>query len=405
MGKWKWEGVDKDGKKSKGEIDASSQKEARKLLRAKGMRPKRIQAPSILEFDLGEWMVESGMVKPFGTKELCMFTKQLAIMINAGIPILEALEILYKAQKNLALKRATKQIANDVGEGKTIADALSTQKGFSKLYCNLVRAGEAGGILDTILNKLSDHMDKQEKTKAQIKSAMTYPGIVSIVGFGVIWGLMVFVVPQFQEMLQDTGQETPWITQLVVDISEFFQAYTLKALPFIIGGLITLKYLVSQPAGKVVFDHVMMKMPIFGGIIIKGNLSSFSRTLSTMLSSGVALVDSLEICAETIDNSVIAKDVQEIKEQVIRGKSITEPLLKISYFPEMVGQMIKVGESTGNLDSMLLKVSDIFEDEVGELVENMTKLIEPLIIVVLGGIIAAVMVAMYLPIFMSAGGA
>ena len=404
MPKFKWEGLNSSGKKARGEIQAATQQEARRFLRKKGIRPKRIIAPSILEFDLGEAMVNAGLAKPFTPKDLMQFTRQLATLINAGVPILQSLEILYKNQKNTSLKHSIKTVASEVGEGKTIADALSKQQGFSKLYCNLVKAGEAGGILDTILTKLAEHLDKAEKTKSQIKSAMSYPAIVLVVGLGVLWILMTFVVPQFQGMLADTGQETPWVTQVVIDTSDFFQAYTIYIIPIFIGFVIALKAFISTPQGKTVFDKFMMKLPVFGGIIIKGNLSSFSRTLATMLSSGVSLIDSLEICIDTIDNSVITKDINFIRSQVIKGKNISEPLNRISYFPDMVSQMISVGESTGNLDDMLTKVANVFEEEVDELIGGMTKMIEPAIIIFLGGAVAFVMVAMYLPIFMSAGG-
>jgi type IV pilus assembly protein PilC len=404
MPKFKWEGLNRDGKKARGEIQASTQQEARRALRKKGIRAKRVIAPSILEFDLGEAMVNAGLAKPFTQKDLMQFTRQLATLINAGVPILQALEILYKNQKNPVLKHSVKTVASEVGEGKTIAEALSRQQGFSKLYCNLVKAGEAGGILDIILTKLAEHLDKAEKTKAQIKSAMSYPAIVLMVGIGVIWGLMTFVVPQFQGMLADTGQETPWVTQVVIDTSEFFQNYTIYMVPGFFALIIAIKAFISTPHGKTLFDKFMMKLPVFGGIIIKGNLASFSRTLATMLSSGVSLIDSLEICIDTIDNSVIAKDINFIRSQVIKGKNISEPLNRIDYFPDMVSQMITVGESTGNLDQMLLKVATVFDEEVDELIGGMTKMIEPLIIVFLGGAVAFVMIAMYLPIFMSAGG-
>lgn len=404
MGKWKWEGLGKDGKNARGEIDASSQREARKLLRLQGIRAKRITAPSLLEVDLGEVMADWGLSSPVTNKDLTHFTKQLAIMINAGVPILQALEILFKGQQNPALKKAVKVVASDVGEGKTIAEALSRQKIFSKLYCNLVKAGEVGGILDEILQKLAEHLDRTEKVKAQVKSAMTYPAIVLVVGTIVVIALMVFVVPQFQEMLTSSGKEMPWITQLVVDTSNMFQENFL----YIVLGLFGLGAgfvgALKTDEGKIIFDNIMIRAPLFKNIVIKGNLASFSRTLSTMLGSGVSLVDSLEICIETIDNSVIAKDLKVVKEQVVRGKSLTEPLMKIEYFPEMVGQMMKVGENTGNIDEMLEKVSDVFEEEVSVVIETTTKLIEPLILLGLGGAVATVMVAMYLPMFVSAGG-
>lgn len=404
MGNWRYEAISKDGRREAGTVQASNAKEVRRILRGKGLRPKRVTPPSLLEFDIGEYMVEKGLAKPFGPQELLRFTKQLAIMVNAGVPIIQSLEILYKQQKHPVLRRAIKRIGSDVGEGKTIAEAMLQQKGFDKLYCNLVKAGEAGGILDTILNKLTDHLEKQEKIKAQIKSAMTYPIIVTLVGIGVVWGLMVFVVPQFVGMLTDTGKEIPAITQFVIDTSDFLGAYSIYMVPaFLMAGFLINSY-TKTPSGKYLYDITFMRLPIFGDIIIKGNLSSFSRTLSTMLGSGVSLVDALDICIETIDNALIGQDLTEVRKKVIEGKTLTEPLEKIAYFPAMVTQMIRVGEQTGQVDQMLEKIADVFEDEVEGLIGTMTKMIEPLIIVVLGGIIATILIAMYLPMFMSAGG-
>ena len=404
MGNWKWEGTDREGRRLSGTVSAGSEREVRRQLRTKGVRVRKLTPPSILEFDIGEWMVEKGFSKPFGQVELCSFTKQLAIMINAGVPILQSLDILNKSEKNVTLKKAIKGISQEVGEGKTISEAMFKQNGFNDLYCNLVRAGETGGILDIILNKLADHMDKQQKIKSQIKSAMMYPAIVVLVGCAVIYGMMVFVVPKFMEMLQEGGQEVPFITQLVVETSKFFQMYALHiaGIGFLL--IIIMKAYIKTPAGKIIYDKFTMSLPVFGGIIIKGNLASFSRTLSTMLTSGVALVDALDICIDTIDNKVIAKDIGVVRKAVTEGKTLTEPLLRIKYFPEMVAQMIRVGEQTGNLDNMLDKISSVFEEQVNMLVQNMTKMIEPVVIVVLGGIVAVIMVAMYLPIFMSAGG-
>lgn len=404
MGMYKYEGFDDVGKKSMGQIEASSEREARKILRYKGIKAKKIKAPSILEFDLSKWMIDKGFAVPFGQKELSLFTKQLSIMINAGVPILQAFEILYKSEKHPVLKQSIKRIADEVGEGKTISEALAKQKGFSKLYCNLVKAGEAGGILDTILIKLNEHMEKQNKIKSQIKSAMTYPMIVCIIGAGVIWGMMVFVVPQFVEMLEGTGQKPPAITQFVMDVSAFLGNNTLSIFMTMVGIVAVFKAIMSNPVGKAFFDRIFMKIPIFGGIIIKGNLASFSRTLATMLGAGIPLIDSLEVCIDTIDQKVIVNDLEKVKKAVTTGKALSEPLSQIKYFPELVTSMIRVGEQTGNVDSMFSKVSEVFEEEVDQLVSSMTKLIEPIIIVVLGGIVATILVAMYLPIFMSAGG-
>lgn len=403
MGMYKYEGVDVNGKKVIGQIDATSEKEVRKLMRAQSVRVKKIIPPSILEFDLSAWMVEKGLATAVSNKELCTFTKQLSVMISAGVPILQSMEILYRSERNPTLKMSIKKIATDVGEGKTIAEAMSSQKGFDKLYCNLVRAGEAGGILDQILKKLAVHMDKQEKTKAQIKSAMMYPTVVVAVGVVVIWAMMVFVVPQFTGMLKESNQEIPWITQFVIDVSDFMGTYTPIMVPAAIVLVAMLVSYIKTPAGKIVWDNFSMRMPVFGGIIIKGNLSSFANTLATLLGAGVSLIDALDICIETIDSSVIAQDLKEVKKKVTEGKTLTEPLSKIPYFPELVTQMIRVGEQTGQIDDMLARVAEVFEEEVDNLVTGMTKMIEPLIIVVLGGIIATILVAMYLPMFMSAG--
>ncbi len=404
MPKFKYVGFTSDGKKVEASIESDSEKDVRKQLRRQNIRATKIMAPSILEVDLGQFLVEKGLARPFGRAELMRFTRQLSILINAGVPILECMEILHKQEQNLVLKKVVKNISMQVEEGKSLFESMSQQPGFDKLYCALVKAGEAAGILDTILVKLAEFLEKAEKLKKQVKSALTYPVIVVIVGILVIFGLMTFVVPQFVAILKDSNQEIPWVTQVVMDVSAFFQNYTLLLIAGLVAGAMLFVNFIKTKEGKAEWDKLTMKAPLFGMLIIKGNLGSFTRTLATMLSAGVPIIDSLEICIETLDNTQIAKDLTKVRKAVIEGKSITEPLSRIEYFPPLVTQMIKVGEATGNLDTMLLKVADVFEEEVEELVTNLTKLIEPLILVVLGGIIGFVLIAMYLPIFMSAGG-
>ncbi|TDJ08278.1 MAG: type II secretion system F family protein [Deltaproteobacteria bacterium] len=353
MGNWKWEGLNKEGKRSSGMVEATSLRDARRALRAQGIRPRKLNSPSILEFDLAEWLVEQGLVAPFGNKELVIFTRQLSVMVNAGVPIIQALEIIFKSEKHPVLKRAVQSIAREVSEGKTINEAMEKQKGFSRLYINLVKAGETGGILDQILEKLAEHMEKQEKIKKQVKGALQYPMIVCIIGAGVIWALMVFVVPQFVEMLEGTGQKVPGITQFVIDVSDFLGNYSM----YLVGGLVVAAFIfkvwVGTKVGKRSFDNFSMKLPLFGDLIIKGNLATFCRTLATMLGAGITLTEALEVCIETVDNTVIANDLSQVRDQVIQGKTFAEPLMEISYFPEMVASMVKVGEQTGNLDMML----------------------------------------------------
>ena len=404
MGNFKYTGVGSDGKKVDGEIDAKDLEHAKRVLRRNGVRVQTIKAPSALDIDLGVLLVQKGILKPFGMVELNRFTKQFAILINAGVPILESLEILAKQERNPALRLTIKSIVENIGAGKSLHESMAKQKGFSKLYTSLVKAGEAAGILDGILTKLSEFMEKQDAIRKKVKGALTYPTIVVVIGTLVTWGLMYFVVPQFVQMLKEGNQEIPGITQFVIDISNFLQEYTLLMVPILFGGLLIFSNYIKTKQGKITWDRFTMQAPLFGGIIIKGSLSSFSRTLATMLTAGVPLIDSLEICIETLDNTQIAKDIKTVKEAVIKGKSITEPLGRIKYFPPLVNQMVKVGESTGNLDEMLLKVADVFEQETEELIGNLTKLIEPIILVGLGGVIGTVLIAMYMPIFMQAGG-
>lgn len=404
MPKFRYQGFTAEGKRIEGSIDADTIQDAKKLLRRQNIRATKVIAPSIFELDLGEYLAEKGLSKAFGQEELMRFTRQLSILINAGVPILESLEILGKQEQNGSLKKVIRNITMSVEEGKSLYDSMIGQTGFSKLYCSLVKAGEAAGILDGILVKLAEFLERAEKIKKQVKGALTYPVIVFIVGILVVFGLMTFVVPQFVDILKEGNQEIPWVTQTVIDISDFFREYTLLLIVGLFCTTIVFLNYIKTTTGKKQWDLFTMKAPLFGILIIKGNLGSFTRTLATMLSAGVPIIDSLEICIETLDNTQIAKDLEKVRRAVIEGKSITEPLGRIKYFPPLVTQMIKVGESTGNLDQMLIKVADVFEEEVEELVQNLTKLIEPLVLVVLGGMIGFVLIAMYLPIFMSAGG-
>jgi type IV pilus assembly protein PilC len=401
---WKWEGTNKTGNTVKGVDKVDNERELKKILRGRGIRPTKITPPSLFDIDLGQWLLDQGIGSAFGAKELLNFTKQLSVLISSGIPIIMALEIIFRQEKNLNLKNVIKKISNDIGSGKSLSEALFAQKGFDKLYCNLIKAGEVGGVLDTILLKLTVYLEKSEKIKSDVKSALTYPSIVIFVGGIVIYLMLVFVVPQFTSMLTESNQEIPAITQFVIDTSNWLQMYTPIVVPILIVFFIFFMKFTKTPVGKPIWDQFTMEIPLFGNVIIKGSLSSTTRTLSTMLSSGVSLIDSLEICILTTENYIIANDLRKIKKSVESGKSLNEPFAKIKYIPDMTSQMIKIGEQTGKLDQMLERIADIFEKDVEDTIGNITKLIEPLILVVLGGIIALILVAMYMPIFMSAGG-
>jgi type IV pilus assembly protein PilC len=403
MGEFKYEGFTRTGDKVQGTIEAKNIQDAKRLLRRQGVKARKVQKPGLLEIDLGLIISEKLGSSGFNELDVCRFTKQFSTLIDAGVPILQGLEILYKQEKNSMLRASLMRISQAVSDGKTLFEALTVERGFSKLYCQLVNAGETAGILDEILEKLGEFLDKKIALRNKIKSAMTYPTIVVIVGIAVVCGLMAFVVPQFVDMIKDSGQELPWITAVVMSISAFFETYIFEifiGLVLSAGGLI---YFKKTPQGKSLIDKYILKVPIFGNIVIKGNLSTFSQTLSTMLSSGIPIINALEICADTLDNEFIARDLKKVRAAVERGKTMTEPLKRIPYFPPLIAQMIYVGESTGSLDDMFKKISNVFEVEVEGSIAGMTQLIEPIILVGLGGMIGAVLIAMYLPIFMSAG--
>ena len=404
MGKWYWIGTDNDGKQAKGELEAKDKKEARMILRKREIKIQKLNTPSFLEFDFDEWLVTKGLARSFTHQELGLFTKQLAIMINAGIPLIQTFEILQKSTKSRSLRKIIRKVAKDIEAGETIAESLQKQKKFSTLYCNLIRAGESTGTLDIILNKLSDFLEKQAKLTRQIKSAMNYPIFVGIIGMVIVAGMMIFVVPLFTEMLASQKREIPFITQMIINISDTLQKWIFVVVPAFVFLIFFMINYAKSDDGKPAYDRLIMKVPIFGNIIIKGNLSTFTMTMAITLASGVPLIEALDICINTVNNSSIKRDLKKVKVAVTGGKTLNSQVVKIPYFPEIIAQMIKVGEQTGSLDSMLKKVADVLEDEVNILLTNMTKLIEPIVMVLLGGVIATVLVAMYLPILSSAGG-
>lgn len=402
---FKYDGLSRDGKRISGEIEATNVIEVKKLLRRDGIRASKITAPSIFDADLNQLIGDLIGAKGFSDKDLSRFTGQMSTLIDAGVPIVQALEILHKQEKAIGLKRAIKNVAKQVSEGKSLNDALTATQAFDRLFCYMVKAGETAGILDQVLVRLTAFLEKKQALIKKVKGAMTYPAIVSVVGIGVVTFLLTYVVPMFVDMIKESKQEIPWITAFVMGISEFLQANILTIIAVAIIGIIGFMYAKKTPQGKQYYDEIMLKIPIFKDLTIKSNLSTMTQTLSTLIGAGIPILDALDICAETINNNVIAKDISKVRDAVAGGKSMTAPLKRITYFPNLITQMIEVGESTGKLESMLHKVSKIFEIEVEGAIQTITQLIEPLILVVLGGAIAAVMVAMYLPIFMSAGGA
>jgi type IV pilus assembly protein PilC len=390
---YKWTGKSSRGAVVKGELTAGSKEEVKSYLRKQRIIPSRITQKSQPPFSSF-----GGRVKE---KDLVVFTRQFATMIGAGLPLIQALEILEKQTENKTFAKTIGDIKGDVEGGSTFADALKKHpKIFSELYTNMVAAGEAGGILDTILVRLANYIEKAQKLKRKVKGAMIYPSVVVSVAVLVIVIIMVFVVPTFSKMFTQLGGTLPVPTQLIINLSNFLGGTGgLVVLGSIIALVIFLTQLNRTVKGKKLIDATILKLPIIGILFRKVAVAKFTRTLGTLVSSGVPILDGLNITAKTAGNKIIEKAVLDVRQGVSEGKTIAEPLADSKVFPPMVTQMIAVGESTGALDSMLEKIADFYDEEVDDAVANLTSMIEPALMVFLGGTIGFIVVAMYLPIF------
>ena len=333
-------------------------------------------------------------------KDIVVFTRQFATMIDAGLPLVQCLEILASQQENKLFKKTLTEIRQSVEGGSTFAAALKQHpKVFTSLYANMVEAGEAGGILDTILNRLAQYMEKAMALKKRVKSAMVYPSTIVSVAIVVVIFLLVFVIPTFKAMFEGFGATLPLPTQIVLEMSRIVRAYFLFGLAAIVGAIVALKWWYGTSSGRWAVDSFLLKTPVFGILIRKVAVAKFTRTLGTLISSGVAILDGLDITARTAGNKVVEAAVYKTRASISEGKTIAEPLKESGVFPPMVVQMIAVGEQTGALDAMLSKIADFYDDEVDSAVGNLTSLMEPMIMVFLGVVIGGVVIAMYLPIF------
>lgn len=392
---FKYEGQKKSGEKVKGSVSLPTEGEVRVFLRQQGVRPTRIEAESIFNKEIK--LFGAGGVKD---TEVAIMTRQLAVMVGSGVPLLQAFDILSQGEKNPTLKKALSDIQESIAGGSPLWEAMSRQKGvFNHLYIYLVRAGEMGGALDLILTRLAKYLDDNVRLVRMIKGAMIYPAAVLVVGFGVTFGLLTFVVPQFESMITASGGELPSLTKMVIDISHFCSEYVLYIVVGAVGSVVGFIKFKTSEEGKKIWDRFMLSVPVFGDLTVKGATARFSRTLGTMLTSGVNLIDAIEICKMTMDNAVIEEALAKVKAEISSGKTIALPLAQAKVFPAMVIQMINVGENTGTLDQMLMKIADFYEAEVEAVVAGLSKLIEPVVLVVLGGIVAFILIAMYLPVF------
>jgi type IV pilus assembly protein PilC len=391
-----WEGRTRQGTLKKGVIEANSEAAAMMQLRGQMIVPVSVRAKA--SRGLGDIKLFRRGVK---IRDLVVFTRQFATMIDAGLPLVQCLEIQAEQQQNKTFGEALGRVKADVEQGATFAESLGKHpKIFDELYVNLVTAGEVGGVLDTILNRLAVYLEKADSLRRKVKGAMVYPTTVLVVAIGVLVLLLVKVIPVFEKMFKDFGGALPAPTQMVINVSNWMQANIMFMLVLAVAAVIAYQQARARsPRFRYQTDALYLKLPVFGPLLKKVAVARFSRTFSTMLSSGVPILDALDICARTAGNKVIEAGLQRTRTAISEGKTIAEPLKQVGIFPGMVVQMIAVGEQTGAMDSMLSKLADFYDDEVDAAVAALTALLEPLMMVFLGGTIGTILIAMYLPIF------
>lgn len=398
MPKFVWQAKTRTGAPQKGVTDAPDAASVEAQLRKAGM-----QGITVKEESIGFKLPSFGGGK-IDTKDLVVFTRQFATMIDSGLPLVQCLDILSSQQEKPAFKEILLKVKESVESGSTFADALAKHpKAFDALYVNLVAAGEIGGILDTILNRLAAYIEKAMKLKKQIKGAMVYPTTILSIAVIVVGVILVFVIPTFAKMFAEFGGELPAPTRFVIALSNFLIRYIIViiALFFIISVAIRKYY--ATAAGRRQIDRLALKLPIAGPLIRKVSVAKFTRTLGTMISSGVPIMDGLEIVAKTAGNVIVEEAIYGVRQAISEGKTMAEPLQSCGIFPPMVVQMIAVGEATGAMDAMLNKIAEFYDDEVDDAVSAMTAMLEPLLMVFLGTTVGGLVVAMYLPIFKLAG--
>lgn len=394
-----WEGRTAQGRVMRGDIEAPNIEAVFAALRERRIRP----IPSRIRQKgqgLDKELTIPGLGEKVAPKEISLFTRQFATMIDAGLPIVQCLDILCDQSSSKLLRNTIRAIRQDVEGGLTLADSLKRHpKIFDDLYVNMVQAGEAGGVLNTILNRVALFIEKANKLKRKVKGAMIYPCSIVLVAIVVVAVLLVFVIPVFAELFASMGKALPAPTQIAINLSNWFIAWWLYLL-FAIAGVITaVKFYYRTPLGRMNIDRMLLRLPIFGDLLRKVAVARFSQNMSLLLSSGVPILDGLAITARTAGNKVVEKAIMDSRVSISQGKTVAEPLRDSKIFPPMVCQMVAVGESTGGLDGMLKKVGELYEEEVDDAVANLTALMEPLIMVVLGVILGGLVISMYLPIF------
>ena len=399
MAVFRWQGVSPRGEVMAGEMEAPTRDAVLVRLRSQRIQP----LPDKIR-EKGKGLDREISIPGFGEsvkqRDIVIMTRQLATMIDAGLPIVQCLEVLATQSPNRKLRVAIRRLKEDVESGSTFTDALRKHpKLFDDLFVNMVAAGEVGGILDSILHRLASYMEKAMKLKSKIKGAMIYPAVIVTVAVSVTAILLIFVIPVFAELFSSFGQALPAPTQFTINLSNFTIAYFPYIVAVVVAIAVAGRQAYQTEGGRFAFDHAFLQLPVFGDLIRKSSVARFTRTLSTLVSSGVPILDALAITARTSGNKVVERAILATRISISEGRTIAEPLSQSKVFPPMVCQMISVGETTGALDSMLQKIAEFYEDEVDNAVANLTTLMEPLVIVFLGVVVGGLVISMYLPIF------
>ncbi len=393
MPKYTYEAKTLEGKLVKGTVDAESITEARVKIRSNQFMPMLIELHSSEK-------KKSGKAVKVDIDEMKIFTRQFAVLMGAGVPIIESLEAMTGKARSPELNTVLRGLIDDIEGGKRLAESMKSYPGaFDTMYVNLVTAGEEGGVLEDVLKRLAEYIEKAVALKRKVKGALVYPIAILVIAAVVVAAILFFVVPAFEKLFSDGGKELPALTQLVIDLSNFVKArwYVIIAAAFGIPTVIKKYY--ATKAGKENIDRILLKTPLFGDLILKSSVARFTRTLSTLIMSGVRVIESLDIAAATAGNKVLENTLLECKEYISQGKMLSTPLQNSPFIPEMVSQMISIGEQSGSLDTMLGKVADFYEEEVEVAADSLTSMIEPIMMAFLGVVVGGLVVAMYLPVF------
>jgi type IV pilus assembly protein PilC len=399
MAEFSWEARGRTGELRAGTMVAENADAVNTRLKKQNLNPTKVKKKALaINLQIGTGV---------DTKDLVTFTRLFATMIDAGLPLVQCLDILANQQPKPIFAAVLKDIKNSVEGGSTFSDALRRHpRIFDALFVNLIQAGEAGGILDSILGRLSIYLEKRQKLMRQVKGALSYPTIVFFIAMGVMAVMLTFVIPAFENMFAEFGggkDALPALTRFMVALSHGFITYLPVTVVAIIAAAVAIRYTLKQPRGKRAFHKTLLKLPVLGGVLQKISVARFTRTLGTLLQSGVPILDALEICAKTSGNVSVEEGIMHVRQRISEGQNMAEPLIEAKVFPEMVVQMIGVGEQTGALDQMLNKVADFYEEETDIAVASMTSMLEPIMMVGIGGMVGVVLVSMYLPIFELAG--